>query len=177
VTSAVTDRQAGDEGGSVPVDFERFLLLLGRLNYSWTNTESVLIHMIAGLARTDKDTAVVLFLTLNTTRARVDLVERLAKLDRVSEAERDGVLRLTRQMLRLAGMRNTYNHCIYAFDQRSGDLSTIRMRVADRRNAIKVGEMTSLDTETLDRIEESLKDLARLNTDFWGHIMRYGYPV
>lgn len=177
MTPAATDRSPGGEGAAPPVDFERFLLLLGRLNYSWTNTESVLIHMIAGLARTDKETAVVLFLTLNTTRARVDLVERLAKLDRVQATERDAVLRLTRRMLGLAGLRNTYNHCIYAFDQRSGDLSTIRMRVADRRNAIKMGEMSALDTETLDRIEGSLQDLARLNTDFWAHIMRYGYPV
>ena len=177
MTPAARDRSLGGEGAGAPVDFERFLLLLGRLNYSWTNTESVLIHMIAGLARTDKETAVVLFLTLNTTRARVDLVERLAKLDRVSETERDGVLGLTRQMLRLAGMRNTYNHCIYAFDQRSGDLSAIRMRVADRRNAIKMGETSVLDAETLDRIEGSLQDLARLNTDFWAQIMRYGYPV
>lgn len=177
MTPTAAEPRIEETGEAARVDFDRFLLLLGRLNYSWTNTESVLIHLIAGLARTDKDTAVVLFLTLNTTRARVDLVERLAKLDRVAEEEREGVLRLTRRMLRLAGLRNTYNHCIYSFDARSGDLSTIRMRVADRRKAIKVGEMSSLDTQTLDRIEASLGDLAQLNTDFWKHIMRYGYPA
>lgn len=164
-------------GGPGHIDFDRFLLLLGRLNYSWTNTESLLIHFIAGLARTDKDTAVVLFLTLNTTRARVDLVERLAKLDRVDDAEREAVLALTRRMLRLAGLRNTYNHCIYAFDARSGDHATIRMRVADRRKAIKVGEITALDADTLRDIEASLSDLARLNSEVWGHIIQHDYPV
>jgi hypothetical protein len=164
-------------GATGQIDFDHFLMLLGRLNYSWTNTESLLIHFIAGLARTDKDTAVVLFLTLNTTRARVDLVERLAKLDRVPEAEREAVLALTRRMLRLAGLRNTYNHCIYAFDARSGDLATIRMRVADRRKEIKVGEITALDEATLRDIEASLGDLARLNTEVWGHIKQHGYPA
>lgn len=163
--------------GAGQIDFDRFLMLLGRLNYSWTNTESLLIHFIAGLARTDKDTAVVLFLTLNTTRARVDIVERLAKLDRVTEDEREAVLALTRRMLRLAGMRNTYNHCIYAFDSRSGDLATIRMRVADRRKEIKVGEITALNEATLRDIEASLADLARLNTEAWGHIKQHLYPA
>lgn len=46
-----------------------FLLQVGKLNYAWTNTESLLIHFIAGLVRTDIETATVIFLTLNTSRA------------------------------------------------------------------------------------------------------------
>src|SRR6185312_15409867 len=34
-------------------DFQRILLLIGRLNYTWTNTESLLIHLMAGLAKVD----------------------------------------------------------------------------------------------------------------------------
>lgn len=157
--------------------FDRFLLLLGRLNYSWTNTESLLIHLIAGLSRTDKETAVVTFLTLNTTRARIDLVERLSKLERVAQEERDAVLGVTRRIQQLSGLRNRYNHCIYSFDTKSGDLSTIRMRVADRRNQIKVGEMTPLDRETIDGVERSLAELAQVNNAVWDLIRRYSYPV
>src|SRR5690606_145654 len=65
-----------------PTRFQQVLLLIGKLNYTWTNTESLLIHLIAGLAKVDKETAVIIFLTLNTTRARIDLVERLAKRSR-----------------------------------------------------------------------------------------------
>ncbi|MDE9452203.1 hypothetical protein J3R80_17155 [Aliiroseovarius sp. Z3] len=157
-------------------DFDRFLLLLGRLNYSWTNTESLLIHLIAGLSHTDKETAVVIFLTLNTTRARIDLVERLSKLERVSQAEREAVLEITRRVKLLSGLRNKYNHCIYSFDSKSGDISTIRMRVADRKNQIKVGEMTALDGATIDDIEQSLDDLKMLNSDVWVLIQKHGYP-
>lgn len=157
--------------------FDRFLLLLGRLNYSWTNTESLLIHLIAGLSKTDKETAVVIFLTLNTTRARIDLVERLSKLERVSQEERQAVLAVTRRIQMLSGLRNRYNHCIYSFDSKSGDFSTIRMRVADRKNQIKVGEITALDGATIDGIDQSLDDLKALNSDVWGLIQKYGYPA
>ena len=34
-----------------PKSFDDFLLKIGKLNYSWTNTESLLIHFIAGLAK------------------------------------------------------------------------------------------------------------------------------
>ena len=71
------------------------LLLVGQLNYSWTNTESLLIHLIAGLARVDKETAIVIFLTLNTSKARIDLVERLAKLQRTPLDLRVAVLSAT----------------------------------------------------------------------------------
>ncbi|MCG5476796.1 MAG: hypothetical protein KK476_18120, partial [Sinorhizobium fredii] len=55
----VRQRQAG------PMKrFHEILLLIGQLNYTWTNTESLLIYLIAGLANVDKETAVIIFLTL-----------------------------------------------------------------------------------------------------------------
>jgi hypothetical protein len=60
------------------------ITLIGQLNYTWTNTESLLIYLLAGLAQVDKETAIVIFLTLNTTRARIELVERLTKLRKTS---------------------------------------------------------------------------------------------
>lgn len=160
-----------------PVTFDRFLQLLGRLNYAWTNTESLLIHLIAGLARTDKETAVVVFLTLNTTRARVDLVERLSKLDRTEADERDQVLGVTRHVLRLSGLRNRYNHCIYSFDPESGSASTILMRIADRKKDIKIGQTNVLDTAALADVEAALDELAALNTRIWTLIRERGYPA
>ncbi|GLS31052.1 hypothetical protein SAMN04488498_1342 [Mesorhizobium albiziae] len=64
------------------------LLVVGQLNYTWTNTESLLIYLIAGLAKVDKETAIIIFLTLNTTRARIELVERLAKMKKTDLSTR-----------------------------------------------------------------------------------------
>ena len=96
--------------------FQDVLLLVGQLNYTWTNTESLLIHMIAGLAQSDKETAIVIFLTLNTPRARIDLVERLAKMQKTPADCRADILDATRRLSEEAKLRNKYNHCIYSFD-------------------------------------------------------------
>jgi hypothetical protein len=79
--------------------FQDILLLLGQLNYTWTNTESLLIHMIAGLALSDKETAIVIFLTLNTPRARIDLVERLAKMQKTPSGCRGEILNGNRPLV------------------------------------------------------------------------------
>lgn len=160
-----------------PADFDRIMLLIGRLNYSWTNTESLLIHLIAGLADTSKDTAVIIFLTLNTTRARVDLIERLAKMEARDPAERARVLTLTRKLIGLSGLRNRYNHCIYSFDPDGGAPRTIQMRIADRRDAIKIGQTEVLDVEARADIEKATATLGELNRMIWRMIGDYRYPV
>jgi len=96
------------------------LLLVGRLNYVWTNTESLLIYIIAHLLKVEKEAAIVVFLTLNTTRARMDLVERLAKLRSTPVAERKAILGAMARLKKESKTRNKYNHCIYAFDE-NGD--------------------------------------------------------
>lgn len=160
-----------------PKVFDDFLLKIGRLNYAWTNTESLLIHFIAGLAGCDKETAVIIFLTLNTSRARLDLVERLAKMPRVRDEEREAVLALTHDMSRLATLRNRYNHCIYAFDPDNGSTRTILMRIADRKNDIRVGQSSEIDDIAIAEIEESLRGLSALNSRFWATARRHGYPI
>src|ERR1700754_5063221 len=87
------------------------LLRVGRLNYVWTNTESLLIYVIAHLLDVEKDAAIVVFLTLNTTRARIDLVERLAKLSSTPAEDIRAVLALMGRLKRESKMRNKYNHC------------------------------------------------------------------
>jgi hypothetical protein len=161
----------------LPADFDRIMVLIGRLNYSWTNTESLLIHLIAGLAGTSKDTAVIIFLTLNTTRARVDLIERLAKMDTRDPAERVRVLTVTRQLIGLSGLRNRYNHCIYSFDPDGGAPRTIQMRIADRPDAIKIGQTKVLDAEAQDDIDTAIVRLGELNRTIWQLIADYEYPA
>jgi len=157
-------------------EFDVILLLIGRLNYTWTNTESLLLHLIAGLSGTTKDVAVIIFLTLNTTRARVDLVERLAKMPHQSVAERDAVLGLTKGLMKLSGARNRYNHCIYAFDPDGGPPKSILMRIADRKDEIKMGQTVDLDAAAIADIRQAINDLARINQEIWAHIAHFGYP-
>ena len=152
-------------------------LRVGQLNFNWTNTESLLIHLIAGLADTDKDVAMVIFLTLNTTSARLDLVDRLAKLANTPADQRDAVLSLTARFRKEATLRNKFNHCIYSFSPDGGPLNTIMMRIADRKDRILVGKQEVADAQEVARIDASIGRLRQLNLDIWQTVATFGYPL
>ncbi|WP_170362579.1 MULTISPECIES: hypothetical protein [Ruegeria] len=157
--------------------FDRLILLVGKLNYMWTNTESLLIHLIAGLSGTNKDVAVIIFLTLNTTRARIDLVERLAKMEGRPAEIRDPILAHTQRLAKLSSIRNRYNHCIYSFDADSGNPKTILMRIADRKTDIKLGREDTVDEKAIQEIESIVAQLSNANRDIWRLINQLGFPV
>lgn len=152
------------------------LLRVGRLNYSWSNTESLLIHLLAGLGNMPKDAAVVVFLSLTSTRARIELVERLAKLRLPAGPERQELLGLTARFTRLSALRNRYNHSIWSFNE-DGSVSTILMRIADRRDRIHMGRKQSLDGDEIAQLDQGLDMLSRLNHNIWSFLHEYDYPI
>lgn len=155
---------------------QSILLLVGQLNYTWTNTESLLIYLIAGLVGADKETAIVIFLTLNTTRARLDLVERLAKLPRTGSACRKDVLDVTARLSRQQKLRNKYNHCVYSFDE-AGKLShTQLMRIVDTTRDVRYGKIEAVDEEEMARIRASIVAITESNRAIWDIVRRYGFP-
>ncbi len=161
--------------GNAP-DFDAFLLLIGKLNYAWTNTESLLIHLIAGLSGMDKETATIVFLTLNTTRARIDLVERFSKMEKAVAAERNAVLALTGRIQKQAVLRNRYNHCIYAFDAEGGNPRSIMMRISDRKDRLILGQTNQLDQDAVYDLEQAINELMLINQDTWRLIAEFHYP-
>lgn len=158
-------------------DLQRILLLIGQLNYAWTNTETLLIHLIAGLAKTDKETAIIIFLTLNTSRARLDLVERLAKSGRVSDACRDELLEITGGMTDTLKTRNHYSHCLYAFDSDGSNAKTILMRVADHKKNISYGKTMSLNGNEIASIAETIRCIEAINKKIWRFLRQYDFPI
>lgn len=153
------------------------LLRTGTLNYVWTNTESLLIHLIAGLGGMSKDVAMVIFLTLNITRARLELVDRLAKLPCTPTDQRKAILALTHRFQKEAPLRNKYNHCIYSFDPAQGTVSTILMRIADRKEDLRIGRADRADAAELASIDAAIARIQSLNLDIWQTITRFGYPA
>lgn len=156
--------------------FQQVLLVVGQLNYTWTNTESLLIYLIAGLAKVDKETAIIIFLTLNTTRARIDLVERLAKTAKTPSGCRDAVLDVTGQLLLQSRLRNKYSHCIYSFDETGSHATTQLMRIVDSKNAIHYGKIEELDDPEINRIKESIEAIQAINTSIWKIVEDNSFP-
>ena len=157
--------------------FEELLKLLGVLNYSWTNTESLLIHLIAGLARVDKETAAIIFLTLNTTRARIDLVNRLSKLSRVTKPCRSEILAVTAEMLVILKTRNRYNHCIYSFDAEGKNAKTILMKIFEKKDQLKYGQENAIDQKEIDVLNRCLESIESVNRRIWNIVQEYKFPT
>lgn len=149
---------------------DRVLLLVGRLNYTWTNTESLLIYVMEGLMGTSKEVAIVTFLTLNTTRARIELIERLAKLGSVGQETRARILDITARMKRASRMRNKYNHSIYSFDERGEIESTQLLRIAEFGEDVKYGKVESIDDAEIARIDATIAEISDVNKAIWRHL-------
>ncbi|PIE09547.1 MAG: hypothetical protein CSA72_12460 [Rhodobacterales bacterium] len=145
------------------------------MNYVWTNTESLLIHFISGLLDIDNDKAVVIFLTVSTFRARIDLVERLVKLPGTPTKLQSDVLELTSSFKQLSATRNKYNHCIYAFDPDGGNPRTILMRISDRKTGIKFGAESAINQETVEAVQSSINQISALNTRIWAQLISSGF--
>jgi len=149
---------------------QEVLQLVGRLNYVWTNTESLFIYLIAHLMGTSKEAAIVVFLTLNTTRARLDLIERLAKLPSTKPEDRNKVLGFAKRLGREGRLRNKYNHCIYSFDETGSVASTQLMRIADINDDLRYGKTEALDDAEMARIEETIHAIGAVNKDIWSFL-------
>ncbi|MGO4567926.1 hypothetical protein AB4Z52_23430 [Rhizobium sp. 2YAF20] len=143
------------------------LLRVGRLNYVWTNTESLLIYVIAHLLDIEKDAAIIVFLTLNTTRSRIDLVERLAKLPSRPQEESKTVLALMGRLKRESKTRNKYNHCIYSFDENGDISSTQLMRLVEDDREVRYGKVEQLDLKEVDRLEKSIGEIVAISKALW----------
>jgi hypothetical protein len=146
------------------------LLRVGRLNYVWTNTESLLIYIIAHLLNVEKEAAVVVFLTLNTTRARIDLVERLAKLPSTPAADRKAVLSAMSRLKKESKMRNKYNHCIYSFDEKGEISSTQLMRLVEDDKEIRYGKIEQMNDREIELLEKSIAEIVNISKALWAFI-------
>lgn len=149
---------------------EEIMLLIGKLNYTWTNTESLLIYLMAFLMRTSKNVSIVTFLTLNTSRARLDFIDRLLKLDSTSQETRERIAPLVAKMKSASRTRNKYNHCIYSFDE-SGNLEgTQLLRIADYGDTLKYGKIETFDQVEIERIGETIREIIEINRSIFAFI-------
>lgn len=149
---------------------DTLLPLIGKLNYCWSNTESLLIYVVAHLMRCSKEAAIVVFLTLNTTRARLDLIERLAKMAEIAPPVRNSVLGIAERMKREARVRNKYNHSVFDFNENGELESTQLLRIAEFGNELKYGKIEEIDNDELQRIAETIENVIRVNKDIWSFI-------
>lgn len=153
--------------GSTSDQRGQVLRLVGDLNFAWANNESLLIYLMMLLLRTDQISAAVVFATLNTTRARLDLVERLAMAHLPSEAPRQALEAAMQEFTRLTKVRNDMNHCIFVVGP-EGELShTQTLKLEERRGRLSFGARRAIDDKRLAELSRAAARLKELNRELW----------
>jgi uncharacterized tellurite resistance protein B-like protein len=143
------------------------LALIGNLVYSWSNNESMFIYVLMLLMKTDETSAAVVFATLNTTRARLDLVERLAKINVRDKAIAKTLDRIVTKFNDLTKIRNEFNHCMYTVNERGEITHTNSIRMHEVRGQVQLGIVRRMDDTRINSMLEAIRSLTKLNRDIW----------
>ncbi|SHL04978.1 hypothetical protein SAMN05444159_4863 [Bradyrhizobium lablabi] len=143
------------------------LSLIGNLIVSWSNNESLFIYVLMILLDTDQPSAAIVFATLNTTRARLDLIQRLAKI-RLKDPKLDKALsKLIDRFNRSTALRNEFNHCMYITDESGQITHTQSMRLVESREHLQFGISKPLDDVRLRSMVEAAKEMSNINRGIW----------
>jgi hypothetical protein len=138
------------------------LTLIGKLAFSWSNNESLLIYLLMLLLETDEPSAGIVFSTLNTTRARTYLLRRLAEL-KVSEDEaRAEFERLVTNFDKANQLRSQLMEATHLMKERDGS----------RNGGLLFDEQQPIDPARINAIAEACRDLRRLNGDVLAFLPR-----
>lgn len=148
------------------------LALIGNLVFSWSNNESLFIYLLMILLNTDQTSAAIVFATLNTTRARLDLIQRLAKMQIKDRAVAKQLSQLIERFNDCTRIRNEFNHCMYNVDDRGEITHTHSIRIVETRKQLQLGDVRPMDDRRIKEMVETIGELKRLNRDIWDYLPR-----
>ena len=148
------------------------LALIGSLVFNWSNNESLFIYVLMILLSTDEVAAAIVFATLNTTRARLDLIQRLAKV-RIRDKNLDRDLNaLIERFNESTQLRNELNHCMYTVDANGEIVQTQSMRLIQTRTSLKFGEVRPMDDARLREMADAAVEIGLINRAIWDILPR-----
>lgn len=141
--------------------------LIGNLSFCWSNNESMFIYVIMILLKTDETSAKVVFGTLNTTRARIDLVERLAAVHLTDAKLARELKRIIRHFNDCTKLRNEFIHCMFNLSPEGDITHTHSLRIQVQKGELQTGVTKELDDERIKQIAQTVRKLIKVNGDMW----------
>jgi hypothetical protein len=163
--------QAIEAAAAGSVDRRTMILtLIGKLIFSWSNNESMFIYIMMLLMRTDQTSAAIVFTTLNTTRARLELIERLAKINLAHKPTARALDRIIERFNACTRVRNDFNHCMYTLNERGEIASTHSLRIQFERGGLRLGTVRAMDDERIKELNATIDELKKLNRDVWAFL-------
>ncbi len=165
------DFAALDQAAAVLAGRQKEVLTeIGVMGLGWSNNESVFVYVLMILLQIDEVSAAIIFATLNTTRARIDLIRRLAKVKIADAAVAQGLSRLLRRFDACTQIRNEFNHCVYTLNEKGEITHTQALRLQETRNSLSLGTLRAMDESRVGEIKETNRQLKRLNRDLWAFL-------
>ncbi|KZK77245.1 hypothetical protein PsAD13_04722 [Pseudovibrio sp. Ad13] len=144
--------------------------LIGNINYSWSNNESTFIYILQHLMQTDELTATLVFGTLNTTRARLELIERLADAKLKNVALKKKLRRILRIFNESTRLRNEFSHATFKQNQQGEITHTHSMRIQRKNGQIQLGEIKAVDDARITQMGNAIEKLVKLNREIWAFL-------
>jgi len=144
-----------------------FMNLVGDLNLAWSNNESLFIYVLMVLLGTDDKSAAIVFATLNTTRARLDLVQRLAKIGVADKVVRGELNQIVERFSAATRLRNDLSHATFVIDAEGEITHTQHMKVEESRGNLRFGVRRAVDDARLEEISRTIRELHALNRRIW----------
>jgi hypothetical protein len=148
------------------------LALIGNLVFSWSNNESLFIYLLMVLLKTDQTSAAVVFATLNTTRARLDLIQRLARLQVKDRALARELTQMIERFNECTRVRNEFNHCMYGVSGRGEITHTHSIRIVETKKQLQLGEVRPMDERRIKEMIATINELKLLNREIWDYLPR-----
>lgn len=148
------------------------LALIGNLVFSWSNNESLFIYLLMILLKTDQASAAIVFATLNTTRARLDLIQRLAKMQVTDRTISRTLNEMIERFNEYTRIRNEFNHCMYKVSSRGDITHTHSIRIVETRKRLQLGEVKPMDDARIKEMVKTIQGLKTLNRDIWTFLPR-----
>ncbi|WP_293868076.1 hypothetical protein [uncultured Alsobacter sp.] len=149
------------------------LALIGNVVFSWSNNESMFIYVLMVLIETDDVSAAIIFATLNTTRARLDLVQRLAKVKVEDKATARALEELVERFNAATRLRNEFNHSMYTLDDKGEITHTSSTRVHEtRKGGLQLGVSRAMNDERIREMVKAIEEMKSLNRDLWAFLPR-----
>jgi len=130
------------------------------------------IYVLKLLLETDQTAATIVFATLNTTRARLDLVERLGKARIADKTVMKELERIIQKFSDSTRIRNEFNHCMYSVNERGDITHTYSMRIQEVRGRLQLGATKKMDNARIQQMIKTVQDLRQLNRDLWNFVER-----
>jgi len=149
-----------------------FLAQIGDLNFVWSNNESLFIYVLMLLLETSEPAAAIVFSTLNTTRARLDLVQRLARITIADKALRADLSRIVDDFSSATKLRNDLNHASFVIGEGGEITHTQTMKLEESKGSLRFGVRRAVDAARVEGLATAISNLYLLNRRIWDLLPR-----